>query len=96
MPTDTKDPVIAIACTVNEQVLVTFDTDFKAAAKRLKLGKKEYQDSLHRILMRCHEPDGVERLKQAIELIESEWTKAKKEGQPLYIEIHAQSIRLHR
>ena len=95
MPTDTKDPVIAIACSENAQVLVTFDTDFKAAAKRLKLTKKKYQNSLHRVLMRCHEPDGVARLKEAIAIIESEW-KGIKKGRPMCVEVHAQSIRLIR
>jgi predicted nuclease of predicted toxin-antitoxin system len=43
MPTDTKDPVVAVACAENARVLVTHDKDFKEIAKELNVTQKKYK-----------------------------------------------------
>jgi Domain of unknown function (DUF5615) len=95
MPTDTKDPVIAVACSSSGHVLITHDTDFKTAARRLQLTQREYREGLHRVLMRCPEPVGAKRLALAMNIIELEWIRTTA-SQPLNIEIHEHSIRVLR
>ena len=95
MPTDTKDPIIAVACENFGQVLVTHDEDFKTSAKRLGLTHKQYQGALHRVLMRCPEPLSAMRLKIALELIEREWQLASA-SQPLNIEVREHAIDTNR
>jgi len=65
MATNTPDPVIAVACSQSGQVLVTHDTDFRQASKRLKITQREYREKLHRILLGCDYARDVERLKDA-------------------------------
>jgi predicted nuclease of predicted toxin-antitoxin system len=69
MPTDTKDPVVAVACAENARVLVTHDKDFKEIAKELNVTQKKYK-RLHRISLRCSEPKAASRIKEALSLIE--------------------------
>lgn len=95
MPTNTKDPIIAVAVSSSGHVLVTHDTDFKAAAQRLQITQRQYREGLHRILMRCPEPIGAERFSVAMAIIKNEW-KLASANQPLNIEIHEHSIRIHR
>jgi predicted nuclease of predicted toxin-antitoxin system len=94
MPTDTKDPIIAVACEQYGQVLITHDQDFKSSAKRLGITQKQYQ-GLHRVLMRCPEPMSASRLSLAMELIKREWEYASG-TQPLNIEVREHSIITHR
>jgi hypothetical protein len=96
MPSDTKDPVIAVACTKGGQVLVTHDTDFKAIAKRLKITKRAAREHLHRIQLGCYEPDGAKRMAEAMSLIESEWLLATASDRALSILIRDTSIRTER
>jgi predicted nuclease of predicted toxin-antitoxin system len=92
MLTDSKDPVIAIACAEAGQVLVSHDNDFRELSKRLKLTKKDYQRRLHRIDLRCPEPDGARRIAEAMSLIEHEWALAKSKDRPMVIAIRDTSI----
>ena len=96
MPSDTKDPVIAIACARAGQVLVSHDNDFKAIAKRLNLTKSQYLKSLHRIDLRCPEPEGARRILDAMSLIEHEWRRSRKSKEPMVIEIKDALIRVLR
>jgi len=95
MPTDTKDPVIAVACSRSGHVLITHDTDFKTAARRLQITQRQYREGLHRILMRCPEPIGARRLELAMTIIEHEWARATI-SQPMNIEIQEGSIKVLR
>jgi predicted nuclease of predicted toxin-antitoxin system len=65
MPTDTSDKVVGVACIVNGSVLVTHDNDFRQVAKRLQISQRQYR-RLHRIILRCREPNGASRLKVAL------------------------------
>lgn len=95
MPTTTKDPVVAVACSNGGHVLITHDNDFRAAAGRLHLTKRQYNGALHRILMKCPEPVGARRLELAMSVVELEWARSS-QSQPLSIEIHEHTIRIIR
>jgi predicted nuclease of predicted toxin-antitoxin system len=95
MVPDTKDPVIAFACSHAGHVLVTHDKDFRDAADRLGLKQRQYRTRLHRILLRCPEPLDVMRLKDAVSLIEAEWLLVKG-NRPMFIEIFDKNIRVWR
>lgn len=96
LATDTKDPLVALACAEGGHVLVSHDNDFRGVARRLQLTQRGHQNHLHRIDLRCSEPEAEARLRSAIGLIESEWTLALTEGRPMVIEIYSSSIRVHR
>jgi predicted nuclease of predicted toxin-antitoxin system len=96
MLTDTKDPVIAIACAEGGQVLVSHDNDFKAVAKRLQISQGQYQKRLHRVDLRCEEPSSAHRLEVAMSLIEHEWMVANHRGHAMVIEIKDSLIRVLR
>lgn len=91
MLTDTADPVIAAACSRNGHVLVSHDGDFRSAAPRLKITHRQYRESLHRIILRCPEPEDVVRLTEALPLIEREW-ESLKDGRQMIIEVRSRSI----
>ena len=95
MADDSPDPVIAVACSRSGQVLVSHDKDFKGVAKRLNVTQRQYRDSLHRISLRCPEPDDVERLKEALSLIEHEWRLIRGD-RPMDIEVRSSSILVRR
>lgn len=95
MATTTPDPIIAVACSRAGHVLVSHDRDFRQIAKRLKITQRQYHNSLHRIMLKCLEPDDVSRMTEALSLVESEWLLAK-DGRPMVIEIGPQSIRIDR
>ncbi len=88
---DTVDPIIAVACERSGQVLVTHDTDFRQAAKLLKITQRQYQNSLHRIMLRCPEPDSARRILEGLSLIEAEWELAVPE-RAMVIEIKSRSF----
>lgn len=96
MPKDTDDPVIAIACARGGQVLVSHDNDFKGIAKRLQITQSAYANRLHRIDLRCFEPDGARRIAEAMTLIEHEWLAFQSLGLPMVIEIKDTLIRVMR
>ena len=91
----TADPVIAVACSQAGQVLISHDKDFKQLSKRLQITQNQYRINLHRIHLRCPEPNDVNRLKEAMSLIEAEW-KLVKTDRPMVIEINDMSIRIQR
>ena len=95
MERGTPDPVIAVACSRNGQVLISHDNDFRHVAKRLNITQRQYRKSLHRILLRCPEPTSSKRVMDALSLIEAEW-KLIQDGQPMVIEINSGSIRTMR
>lgn len=91
MATTTADPTIAVACSQSGHVLVSHDKDFRQVARRLNITQRQYQNSLHRILLACPEPDAATRLTAALSLIESEWAHPRN-GCPMVIEIRSKSI----
>jgi predicted nuclease of predicted toxin-antitoxin system len=84
---DAEDPIVALTAAENAAILVTFDKDFRALAGRLGVGNKRLR-KLSRIQMRCKEPDGAQRLKEAMSLIQHEWDFAQKRvDQRIFIEV---------
>ena len=96
MATDSKDPVVALTCLHGGYVLVSHDTDFKAVAKRLAMTQRYYRQHLHRIDLKCTEPEAANRLAEAIGIIENEWSLACEKKLSMVIEIRSKSIVLHR
>ena len=96
MATDSKDPLVALACTNSGQVLVTHDRDFRDLAKRLKITKKQYHNKLHRLQLMCDEPISAQHLKECMKLVESEWKLAIGRGKPLVVELYSHFIRIYR
>ena len=95
MATTTPDPIIAVACSVSGQVLITHDRDFRQISKRLQIKQRQYHNALHRIMLKCDEPEDVARLTEALSLIEAEWLLVTND-RPMVIEIGAKSIHIHR
>lgn len=75
---------------------MSHDNDFRQVARRLKLSQRAHQMGLHRIDLRCFEPNAAGRLRSVIRLIESEWALALSDERPMVIEVHQSFIRLHR
>lgn len=95
MPTETSDPVIAVACSHSGQVLVTHDNDFRQLAKRLNISQRQYQNKLHRIQLRCPEPRSAKRIEEVMSLIEGEWLLVRPD-RPMQIELREGLIRILR
>lgn len=95
MVPDTKDPVIGHACSMATQVLVTHDKGFRGSAQRLQVSQAFYRARLHRVVLRCFEPNDVQRLTATMSLIEAEWALASPD-RPLFIEIFDGAIKTWR
>lgn len=95
MDTKTADPIIGVACADSGQVLVSHDGDFRATSKRLQITQRQYLNLLHRIQLRCPEPQSAKRIGDAMSIIESEWQLVLPE-RPMVIEILAGSIKICR
>src|SRR4029078_7358571 len=82
-----EDPVVALTAAENAAILVRFDSDFRAIAGRLGVSNNRLR-KLSRIQMRCKEPEGVRRLKEAISFIEHEWALAQRRpDKRIFIEV---------
>jgi predicted nuclease of predicted toxin-antitoxin system len=101
MLTNTKDPVIEIACSQSGQVLVSHDKDFKDLKPRLnvdgrtQITKREFNTRLHKIHLACFEYDAARRMNDAFSLIEAEWDLIVPD-RPMVIEIRPSSISTRR
>jgi predicted nuclease of predicted toxin-antitoxin system len=95
MAIDTPDPIIEVACSKSGHVLLSHDKDFKQVSKRLNITQKQYRNSLHRIILRCPEPNDVKRISEALPLIELEWLLLN-ENLPMIIEIRDKGILISR
>lgn len=90
---DTPDPLVAAAAEMQGAILVSIDSDFKKLAPRANLGQRRFQ-RLSRIALTCGEPQAAARMKQAISLIELEWSIAQQSRDPrMIIEIGRTVIR---
>lgn len=95
MDKQSPDQVILVACSRNGHVLVHHDNDFKQLSKQLSISKRQYRNSLHRIHLRCPEPESAQRIRDALTLIEAEWVYPRMDT-PMVIEIASHSIRVLR
>src|SRR5438067_123966 len=69
MPTNTKDPVIEVACSQSGHVLVSHDKDFKHVGRRLNVTRRDFNLRLHRVHLGCSEPTAKQRMSDALSLI---------------------------
>ena len=72
LPTGSPDPIVCIAAEANNAILVGFDKDMKALAKRRGIGRRAFK-ALSLIKLSCREPRSAARIKSAMSLIEHEW-----------------------
>lgn len=93
----TPDPVVATIAEDLEFVLISFDGDFEKIAPRIPDGQKRRFRKLSRIWMKCFEPDGANRLREALSLIQSEYALAQtKHDKRMHIWVAPSYIRTHR
>lgn len=97
MPADTKDPIVAMTCAMNARVLVTHDKDFKELSKKLAMSKKA-STQLHRVSLRCSEPNAATRINEALSVIEAEWDRVQANSgkHQMVVEITEVAIRIVR
>ncbi len=95
MPSNTKDPIIAMTCAMNARVLVSHDKDFKEISKTFALSKRK-TGQLHRVSLRCSEPNAAGRLQEALSVIEAEWARMQQSGGQMLVEITEVAIRIVR
>lgn len=96
MPTDTKDPLVAISSARGGQVLISQDTDFKGIAERLRVSQSKYAYMLHRIDIRCEAPQAAVRMRDMMSLIEHEWRYARVLKIAMVIEIGETRVTVRR
>ena len=77
LPKGSPDPLVAAASERSGAVLVSFDGDFKKLSPRIPVGRLRFQN-LSRIWLRCKEPNGGDRLNEAMQFIVSEWRLSRK------------------
>jgi predicted nuclease of predicted toxin-antitoxin system len=77
LPTDAPDQVVAATAERSGAVLVSFDSDFKALAARMGMGRRRF-NKLSRVSLGCREPEAAKRIESALTLIEHEWRQAKR------------------
>jgi predicted nuclease of predicted toxin-antitoxin system len=80
VPPGSPDPLVATVAEQLNAVLISFDGDFQHIAPRVPQGQRARYRSLSRIWMRCFEPDGAERLEQALSLVEAEFMLAQQKA----------------
>jgi predicted nuclease of predicted toxin-antitoxin system len=71
-PRGTPDPVIAALADKTSAIIVTFDSDFRALAKRWGVGRGRFR-RCGRISFKCDYAKALGRIKQLIERIEVEY-----------------------
>jgi hypothetical protein len=87
--------VCAIA-DINDAILVALDGDMKRIAQGHGVGSARFL-KLGLIKLSCFEPDGARRVREAMSLIEHEWTITEgTEGRRIFIEISDRVIRTFR
>ena len=90
---DSPDPLVAAVAEMNDAVLVSHDSDFKALAPRAGVGKRRFR-TLSRIGLKCSEPQAGPRIAAAMSLIEHEWKVSQgRSDKRMIVEIGHTSIR---
>jgi predicted nuclease of predicted toxin-antitoxin system len=90
---NSPDPLVAAVAEMNEAVLVSLDSDFRALPPRMAIGRRRFQ-RLSRIALKCSEPQAAGRINEALSLIEHEWATAQsKSDKRMIVEIGTSVIR---
>lgn len=93
---NSPDPVVAAACRAAGMVLVTHNIKhFRKIVKDHEVTRSE-TDRLCRVELACQQYDAVNRIKDALGVIEFEWARLGEEKHALRIYIGDNIIRLHR
>jgi predicted nuclease of predicted toxin-antitoxin system len=96
LQTGSPDVVVCRAAEANDAVLIAFDKDMKAIARRLGISGARFK-RLNLIHFQCPEPQAANRLVEAISLIEHEWNWCQaKAARRIHISIGSQVIRTFR
>lgn len=90
------DTLVCRAAEANEAILVAFDKDMKRAARRFGVGGARFK-RLNLLHFQCTEPMAAKRLKEAMSLVEHEWSVSRqKRARQLYVDISTHVLRSHR
>ena len=94
--TGSKDPLVCVAAEANDAILVAHDADMKGLTKRYGVSNGRFK-RLSLIKLSVPEPRAVDRLREAISLIEHEWEISEtKAARRLFIDIMRDVIRTMR
>ena len=87
VPTGSPDQVVATFAEVSESILVALDGDMKRIARGNGVNPSRF-GRLNLLKLSCPEPMAVSRLKEAMSLIEHEWTiNQGQRSRRLFVEI---------
>jgi predicted nuclease of predicted toxin-antitoxin system len=91
-----QDALVCRAAEANDAILVAFDKDMKAAARRFGIGSERFK-RLSLIHFQCPEPMASMRLEEAMSFVEHEWSvRSRKSARQLYVDIATHVLRSHR
>jgi predicted nuclease of predicted toxin-antitoxin system len=94
--TGSPDDLVCVAAEANEAILVACDGDMKQMVKRFGIGNGRFR-KLSLIKVSCNSPQAASRIKEAMSLIEHEWSISQaKSSRRLFVEIMPGSIRTMR
>jgi predicted nuclease of predicted toxin-antitoxin system len=95
--TNTPDTLVAAVAEANAAVLVTMDSDFKAIATRIGIGRKRFRELSLLRFEKVRESRAAERLERALSLLEHEWAYGNGDkDRRMFVVIAADTIRTHR
>ena len=90
------DTLVCRAAEANDAVLVAFDKDLKAIARRLGVGRERFK-RLSLIHFQCPEPMAANRLEEAMSFVEHEWlVSSTKTARRLHVSISNHVLRSYR
>lgn len=94
--TGSKDPLVCVAAEANDAILVAHDADMRGLAKRYGVTNGRFK-RLSLIKLSCTEPRAVDRLREALSLIEHEWEVSRTmAARRLFVEVSKDVIRTMR
>src|SRR5260221_8485830 len=70
IPTESPDALVAAVAEANNAILVTFDSDFKALASRIGIGRRRFTRLSLIRFEKCRESKAAERIAASLSLIE--------------------------
>lgn len=96
LPVDASDDLVAATALAASEILVTHDQHFRISPEKLGTMLKRHP-GLSVIHLACAEPAAAARLKDAMSLLEHEWTHAHTRGSGVMrVEIRSLLIRIAR
>ncbi len=69
------DQLVCTIAEINDAILVAHDGDMRAFARKAGVSNNRYK-SLSLLKLSCSEPMAIQRIKEALPLIEFEWVKS--------------------